>query len=479
MVPEPAHEERNMSAKKILVISCNPDPLCIAAEVVLIRNRRGNATVSALNLNQAIGSVSEANTVRDKLYEFIDRKYTRFIVPEINGRDLTKSFAQDAVKIPALPLSIDMVRKHKIADVNLGLAALSSAASLSRCTSERSCDYGFSLQRAWRIAHLSYYAALKLTTLNFDEVFIFNGRHAISRPIVEVLECKAKFTYYEFDPQRQCYLLFDKKIHLPETLADLIKNHLYNYDAAEEFFVSAINRKLGTDSAKFTSNQKVGLLPQGLGGQEVISFFSSSPDEFFAITDDARISDDFSDQFDVALFCAQECRRAEKKLVIRLHPHLLKKHPSWREEWNFSVLQDLDATIIYPEDKVDSYALISRSSGVITCGSTIGIEAAYQSVPSAVVGNFLSVHIGCAMNASARQDLAGFISCPQVEVGAKEHALLYGSYIASTRGNEIVGLTMRGGHYYFEEKNISPSRQFTSRLKALMVRPVGRLSKYF
>lgn len=460
------------------MISCNPNPVCIAAEVAIIRSRRRDATISALNLNQVIGSVSPADTIRDKLYEFIDRKYTRFIVPEINGSDLTKELVRDGIDIPRLPSTIDIIRKYKIAQVNIGLAALSTAASFSGCTSENSSDYGSSLERAWRVSHLTYYTGLDLAKFGFDEVFIFNGRFAISRPIVEALKCKVKCTYYEIDSQRKGYLLFDREIHLVENTAALIKDHLYNAEAAEKFFLSAINREQGTVSAQMTSNQQVNLLPQRLGKQEVISFFSSSSDEYFAISDDARISDDFHNQFDVALFCANECRKTKKKLVIRLHPHLLKKHHSWRNEWDFSALQALGVTIVWPNDKVDSYALISRSSGVITCGSTIGIEAAYRSVPSAVVGDFLSGHLGCAVKTSVRKDIANFINCPRLKVGAKKLALRYGSYVASNRGVKIAGLTMHKGHYYFEGKKISPSRQFTSKLKALIIPIVVRLREH-
>jgi len=459
----------NLSGDNILLVSCNPDPVCISVEISLVRSLRNHSFVSACNINQVINCVSLANTPRDRLYERVDRKYSRFIVPEINGADLTGILDTSfTAKIPHVPAEINDVRNYKLQGISIGLAALSTAANSSKCTSSFSSDYGTSLKHAWRIAHLSFYVGLRLSQLNFKNVFIFNGRHAISRPISEVLAKASTIFSYETSPSRQKYFYFDKPIHDPLVLANYIILNASNRSTASKFFLDSINRNSSSISTQFTSHQRVGLLPEGLGDHDVISFFTSSSDEYFAIRDDARLSNDFPGQFDVAYFSAVRCRNIGKKFVIRMHPNLDSKHHSWRDEWDFHLLESLGAIVLYPADSCDSYSLLLRSSAVITCGSTIGIEAAYHGVPSAVVGDFLSGRIGCASNTSSAEDLALFIRAPFVLQHSKERALCYGSFAKSEMGIDIVGLTMVSGDYYFEGRLLSPSRFFLSKVKILL-----------
>jgi hypothetical protein len=68
-------------------------------------------------------------------------------------------------------------------------------------------------------------------------------------------------------------------------------------------------------------------------------------------------------------------------LVIRLHPNLLHKSRREIAKWLFfteKLANDFSWIIILrPASKINSYSLLHKCAGVITVGSTIGVEAAY------------------------------------------------------------------------------------------------------
>src|SRR5439155_18622923 len=105
-------------------------------------------------------------------------------------------------------------------------------------------------------------------------------------------------------------------------------------------------------------------------GRPLVTFFSSSVDEFYAITDEVRFGS-FTTQGDAALTLARLCRDEGRAFAVRFHPHLRFNHESWRDEWDFSSLEALGAVLVAPDDPTDTYALARASQSVISCVSSI------------------------------------------------------------------------------------------------------------
>jgi hypothetical protein len=456
-----------MAKKNSLIISVNPNPICIAAEVDIARNARVTEIISGINLNAIVNNIHICETARDRLYEFIDNKYTRFLAPELDGVNFTNKIDLNHFILPDIPEKIDQLRRYKIDGVSIGLAALSSAASFAKCISEDARDYGSILSRCWTVAHKSYYAGVALSALKFDIVYIFNGRHAISRPIAEVMQKNCNVRYYEFNSNESGYLFFDEKIHSLKTQMTLIDSHNFDYRLGVEFFIKNISRAADAYSFRFSGQQEVGLLPELECDKDIMVFFTSSPDEYFSVSDMECLSEDFENQFHVAFFAAKECNKYNKQLIIRLHPHLQEKHISWMRQWNFELLESYGAKIIFPSEKYDSYALLKIATGVITCGSTIGIEAAYQGVPTGDASQFINSAIGCAVDVSSKSSLAKFVSNPVCLANGKNAAIKYGSYVSTTTGKGIPGLVKYDEIYRYEGKILSPSHYLVSKVRGL------------
>lgn len=87
--------------------------------------------------------------------------------------------------------------------------------------------------------------------------------------------------------------------------------------------------------------------------------------------------------------------RHEYTLIIRLHPNLASKPKLDQKEW-INLASSKNVKIIGPTEKVSSYALIQECQGVITFGSTIGIEAAYMEKPVMILADCKYDELGFA-----------------------------------------------------------------------------------
>jgi hypothetical protein len=428
---------------KQLIISTNPWPFWIAVERN-IASRHGGIVVDALNAFSLINRKAAYPGWRwsDRLAEVLDRKFERFVAPVLSGENITHKF-NITVKPPPLCKSVDELRRyvHPVTGSRLGLAALSSAMSLSRIgLTERTLDFGRSLADAWRVAHFANDLASQLNETEYKEVYIFNGRHCFSRPFCDVLSGKVRLLRYEAGALPNSFILSDRSLHDPDSLAALIRSHQVDQNQRGLFFQERMERKVGNDAHKFTSEQVVDLLPEVVSrcDRDVVAFFNSSTDEYFAISETMKFGP-FETQSQVALELAKICAKLGKLLVIRLHPNLKSADPSWRKEWEFDELRSLGACVLLPEDPVDSYALMRRSSVVVTCGSTMGVEAAYQGIPSVTVGRYLSTAVGATVEAKNADEMKNFVMNPVHHPAQCDAAIAYGSFF-KVSGQEIYNI---------------------------------------
>ena len=127
-------------------------------------------------------------------------------------------------------------------------------------------------------------------------------------------------------------------------------------------------------------------------------------------------------------------RVAEKlpdvQLVIRLHPHLLKKHPDDCSRWLDLSRRGGTAIVVEPGSPVDSYALLDMTDIVVTGGSTMGMEAAYWGRPSILLGPSDYDQLGSVHVANGEADLERLLTQSELSVDSAS-ALPYGYY----RGN--------------------------------------------
>jgi hypothetical protein len=415
-------------SRKILIASANPWAFSLAVERDIARIN-GGCTVDALNLFKLATRVSPHVSPRQRLYETLDRTIERFVLPAINGRDITAEIEVDETRIPPVPEDVRGLRSYRLGGAGIGLGVLSSITSMTTIQEPRSTsEYGRVFEPAWRSAHLAYLIGEEIAPMGYEEVYIFNGRHCYSRPFIDVMERCATVFRYEQGSSGNSYVMSAESIHHPNGVRKLIAGHDFSREDGERFYLDRLKKAPGDPVNFFTSAQIEGHLPEPLRGRRLVSFFTSSSDEMFAITDDLGFGR-FPTQFAAAMAMARAAASIDALLVVRFHPHLQYKHDSWRREWDFDALRAAGAFLIGPGDPCDSYALAGSSHCVFTCGSTVGFECSFLGIPNADVGPWLGGIMGATGLVLDEADVAAFIADPRLPEGAREGALRYGSYV--------------------------------------------------
>ena len=458
--------------KKCIVLSVNPEESCILAEREIIKQKRLTDNITALNVNKILGHIHPDEGLRDYFYEIIDSKYLRYISPNINNKPpFLKIKGIRRTKIPNLPNNIESIRKYKVDGVNIGLAALSTAASFSKCTSENTDEYGEYLKSAWSIAHQAFELGVMLKKLNYDEVYIFNGRHAISRPLAEAIKQNkiTKVYYYELDYSRTKYLVREDGFHDVKKISSEIKEIEIENSTKEKYFNLLKDGNLNSEYKKIQlsrdDNKEIVIKAK----KRLIAFFTSSIDEFFAIKDEDYIIEDFKNQYEIVLYLAKMQKKYNFRLIIRFHPYLKYKHKSWRYEWNFEELINLDVALVYPTDTMSSYALLEKLDCCVTIGSSIGIESVKNGVPCIEIGDNIGNNLGITVSGNNKEKIEEFIKSPWIELNSRKMIDKYGGYQI---GNSYIQIfDHRGRKIMNAEKikyEVSITKYFVNKIKNLI-----------
>jgi hypothetical protein len=223
-----------------------------------------------------------------------------------------------------------------------------------------------------------------------DTVITFNGRFATSRPIVAASGLAGvPLLRHERGSTFERYELFTDAIHNYAYIRERIAERWRQADTASretqghEFY----RRRRGGDGIgwrSYTSSQDRGRVPPLIPGKRRLVYFTSSDDEYAAVTD-AYVPGHWPDQFSaVGALMRASSRQPDIELVIRVHPHLEIKSVAERARWN--AVAKNGATIIAADDPVDTYALVDSADIVASYGSTIGMEAVYWGKPVILVG---------------------------------------------------------------------------------------------
>jgi hypothetical protein len=467
--------------RRILIAAANPWSLSLAVERQFAREHQSDQ-VDMVDVFQLVSRFSPHWTPRDRLIERLNRKIPRFIQPAINGSDITPEISLNHSSIPPTPNDVRGLQSYSIGEARVGLGVLSSIYEITSVQhwSAAPADYGGVLEEAWTSAHLSHHLGEQVAARNYDRVYIFGGRHCYSRPFCDVIERAAEMYRYEQGWSGTAYVAAPASIYEPVTLARIIRLFPLDEEAGELFYRERLSRSPTSDATFFTAHQLEGHIPEPLRGKTIVTLFSSSVDEMYGLKDSVRFGD-FATQHEAAVALAKICAGRGMTLAIRLHPHLAFKHPSWRGEWDFEELRRLGVHVIQPEAAADTYALARASHCVFSCGSTVGFESTFLSVPNAVIGKWLSGELGASAVASTEAELARFVEQPHLPQDARRQALHFGS-VQKLGATPVEGLDP-GSHPNFariDGRIVDPVRYAVQRARewaaGIVARPIENRS---
>jgi hypothetical protein len=226
-----------------------------------------------------------------------------------------------------------------------------------------------------------------------DLVYIFNGRFCNQRAILRACEkLNIKYKIHERGANKDLYFVRDFMPHNKELIQkemlqswELITDKNKAKEVAIKWF---LDRRSGidTDWFSYSKNQEKNYLPNFEKSTKIITYFHSSDDEYAAIGDQFKWKG-WIDQFDAVVNLIKVVDSIKTiKLVIRLHPHMIKKSIAENLKWKSLIKYSKDILIINPESKIDSYALVENSDIILSSGSKIGIESVFLKKPSILLG---------------------------------------------------------------------------------------------
>ena len=326
---------------------------------------------------------------------------------------------------------------------NLGLSAASTLMTITR-------DYNYDLKKYKKnidnilnteqiILHnvIDYFEKY-----HFDEIHCFTGRTPTTYPLITYAQTNdIPYTVYEAGSKP------DKlRIDVNTTPHDFynLKNDIKKVwdratvDRAEIASKWYEDRRAGKFQAieSFTKDQCKGLLPKDFDtNKENIAIFNSSADEIFAF--DSWKHPLFDKDNDIIEKVLEHFKNDKTKhFYLRVHPNLTqakKNKTSQIREINQLKKRYKNLTVIEPDEKIDTYALVDAANKVLTFGSSVGCEATYWNKISILAGKTQYEDDGCTYNATSFEELFELIDAKDLKPKPKETAYPYGYY------NEVYG----------------------------------------
>lgn len=313
------------------------------------------------------------------------------IVSSRKFRDkLDKRVARDAIK--DCNFTLESLKKFQFKGISIGMGVASSLISYYSDCEFEPARHKRVVRKCLISSILVYLRALRIIEIEKPDVVItFNGRFATCRPIVlAAQQMNIDVLRHERGSSYEKYELYDGNIHDFKYIATRVKRFWDNADdvlrneKGHDFFL----RKRQGDGISWhslVSHQIRGLCPEKAISKKRVVYFSSSEDEFAAISD-AACAEYWMDQFDAISAIDRACRRLgdQYEFVVRVHPNVANKSKKSKTKWDD--LQHVNCTLIRAEDKVDSYALLASADIVASFGSTIGLESVYWGKPLMLFG---------------------------------------------------------------------------------------------
>lgn len=343
-------------------------------------------------------------------------------------------------KAPKFPdfKTIEEMRDFDYEGYNYGLGPVSCMMTVTR-------DYSFDVKKYQKYIKRFFeteYVILKNiehfdSIYHFDEIHTFNGRMASMYPYVSYAKKNnMPYTIYECGAKIDSLLILKNTVpHNHQQAIDMMhdlwkKSGEDRNELAQKWFDDRRGGKF-QQIESYTKDQIKGSLPEGFdSSKENIAYFNSSIDEYAAFPGwELPFSRNENEIIEKML---EHYKNDENKhFYLRIHPNLKKakrKKTTQMRELAEIKKKYKNVTIIEPEEKLDSYALVEAADKVITSISTMGCEATYWGAVSISVGNPAYKDLDCVYSATSQENLYELIDNKDLKVKPKENTYPLGYY---------------------------------------------------
>jgi len=278
---------------------------------------------------------------------------------------------------------------------------------------------------------------------NFDLVYVFNGRFCNQAAVAAAAtNHEIKTLFHERGANKDLFFLEEFVPHdvlkvqrslLNRWSEACVQNRANAENVATNFFLnSKAGKEIGWKS--YIQKQKVNALPNLTKNKKIVSYFSSSDDEYAALRD-LYVWKYWDNQYTAVLDLIKACQAVGNiDLHIRLHPNLQSKDPEDVQKW-LDLRKISGINVIPPESEIDTYRLLEESDIVVVAGSTVGIESVYWGTPCINLGPASYSELDAAYRPKNFTDLVNLLSNESL-IADRNKALPYGFHF-NTFGHEF------------------------------------------
>jgi hypothetical protein len=379
----------------------------------------------------------------------------------LKGKALKKNLYQffdisDYRKIKYLKSSfnnLEELKNYQIDDFVIGQAVYSSIADIKRDCFPNLVDYKVEINKFIKAAGRIYFCMLNyIKKRNPDLVYIFNGRHALERPVIEACrKSRVNFKTYEFAYNggyviQENTLIQDIKAHI-KTFHKITKgvDQKLIEKAGRFFYENNIGLRQGSisfdkKSFKFVNNKydaldrykKEKVLPRNWDKKKYnIVIFQSSEYEDHTAEEFFSHRKVYPNQEIGLKKIATECFKRDKSihLYIKLHPSYMFWNVRPKELDNVLGFElPNNVSLILPDSKFDSYHLMDKANKVVAFRSTAAIESAYRKKPVIILEDHIIAKLNSVYLAKNHEDAISLICDKKLPHRKIDDALKFGFY---------------------------------------------------
>jgi hypothetical protein len=440
---------------RILFVTFNYEPWPLAATIEIITNEIKNGNeVTWIDLNNSFKKIllyPVSDTLKNvKIKNSIKKKFLNNKINYLNQASLTKN---NYLVAQSKSQQYILNRAKEIAFAELISVLRDSAPCIK---------HNKKLLNNYERVYIDTFNAIssKVSVNLYDKVYIYNGRNLQERATWDAcIKAGVRINFFESFNENWTnrYFIFEQPTHFPPYRSKIMldyskkereKDSSYYHYVANKWFT---DRQIGV-SQKFTKLQNN--FEVNIFRKPYIVFFHSSQDELDMI---GLVSDYWKNQFNSLNLLIEILQKNPNfKLVLRIHPHLL--HKSKREilYWD-KIGKELEQKYLWfdyipARSNVNSYELIRNAEAVISCASTIGVEAAYLKKKSILLGQAFHEYMGVTQNPKDVEELTKILFS---ESGPDEITQRFDASLAYGYFSEM------GGNYF---KHVSYSLKFGRRV---------------
>lgn len=348
---------------------------------------------------------------------------------------------EDHAKIAQLPAqfaSTAQLKRYCFESFDAGMATVSSIIDFLRNPVCDTTVYAADIRRSLVSAVSSYLAFLRiLSAQSYDRVYIFNGRWSMVRSVVRACEQK-KIEYYtheraadvrKFSLYQNC-LPHDMAYYRKQVRLAWERNHLHpDFNRVGASFFEDRRARVERTWFSFVKTQEAGCLPSDWNRESRRMLFCTSSEFEFAAIDEGTLGRVYPSQLVAASRIARLLAKADPNihLWIRIHPN--DNTPETARDWTNLAQKLPNVTVVLPDSKVDSYAMIEGAERVLTFGSTIGLEASYWGKPSICAEHSFYGDMDAQYEAHSEEELMALLLQPELQAKPRDNAIAVGFYL--------------------------------------------------